>query len=66
MLFFYGSHERWKERLQILEWRVQSSVLDGEGSLDRVVTDKEVEDEHAVKNGENFPEKINIKIKLKK
>ena len=36
---------------------MESSVLDREGSLDRVVTDKEVEDEHAVKNGENFPDR---------
>ena len=34
---------------------MESSVFDGEGSLDRVISDKEVEDEHAVQDWEDFP-----------
>ena len=34
---------------------MESSVFDGEGSLDRVISDKEVEDEHAIQDWEDFP-----------
>ena len=36
-----------------MEWKL--SVFDGERPLDRVISDKEVEDEHAVQNREDFP-----------
>ena len=38
-----------------MEWEWKVSVFDGECPLDCIISNKEVEDEHAVQNWEDFP-----------
>ena len=46
---------KWKWNDRRLEITGSSSVLNGKGPLYGVVSDKEVEDESAIENGENLP-----------